>query len=232
MKYVLHLNAGITMLLDAANEGHWPKDAEIADIISAVVPSFKEHTQFERMTHEGMVVRDVSAFDVYLTTMLGRIFTEIPNQLKSSKSTISYEHILEMESIADFVRWAAERRVYALSFKGLKALLKYFKKRKWASIDMESDTVKSADEYIEVRNLIVHNSGRINKRFLSRLGKEKVSEESHDGDEFPLSLKFIGEGADALLDLAREIDEALVTHFKLPTEPPIREPIGGFKPTL
>src|SRR6185437_10684245 len=94
--------------------------------------------------------------------------------------------------------------------------MRHFKKKKWPTVDLDTPINKSASEYLEVRNIIVHNSGRVSKLFLRRTNRQDLQLNS----EFPLSIDYVDQGSEALQQLASELDFAILSHFNLPTVPP------------
>lgn len=127
---------------------------------------------------EAILVRHIENFINYLSSALFEIFTTRPETLKSSDK-VEVSKVLEHESIDSLVREIAEMKVDSLSYSSFSKLSEFFKERFQITLGSESD-IKMIHEYIEIRNISVHNRCFINKRFIARtsldasqLGKKK-----------------------------------------------------------
>lgn len=116
---------------------------------------------------ETILVRHVENLINYLAAVLYEIFTSRPETLKSSDK-VEVSEVLAHDSIEALVREIAEAKVDSLSYSSFSKLSEFFEERFRIRISDEAD-VKLIHEYIEIRNISVHNRCYINKRFISRM---------------------------------------------------------------
>ncbi|MDP3097441.1 MAG: hypothetical protein Q8M86_05810 [Syntrophales bacterium] len=116
---------------------------------------------------ETILVRHVENFINYLSAVLFEIFTTRPETLKSSDK-VEVSKVLEHDSIESLVREIAETKVDSLSYSSFSKLSEFFEERFRIPIASESDA-KLIHEYIEIRNISVHNRCHVNKRFVARM---------------------------------------------------------------
>ncbi len=122
---------------------------------------------------ETILVRHVENFVNYLAAVLFEIFTSRPETLMSSEK-VEVSEVLRHTSIESLVREIAETKVDSLSYSCFGKLSEFFEERFRIKIANESE-LKLIHEYIEVRNISVHNRCYISRRFISRMNL-KVSE--------------------------------------------------------
>jgi len=127
---------------------------------------------------ETILVRHIENFINYLSAVLFEIFTTRPETLKSSDK-VEVSKVLEHDSIESLVREIAEIKVDSLSYSSFSKMSDFFEERFKISLASKED-IQLIHEYIEIRNISVHNRCFINKRFIARtniehdnLGKKK-----------------------------------------------------------
>lgn len=130
---------------------------------------FVELAYHRQMFIELLLVRHVDNYFNYLSSLLFEIFTQRPESMKSGEK-VDVELVLEHKSMESLTRGLAERKVDALSYSSFATLLSFFKERFSLSICAD-EHVDAVNEYIETRNIIVHNRGIINRRYLEKIGQ-------------------------------------------------------------
>lgn len=128
------------------------------------VEKLKENRQ---LLLEAVLVRHIENFINYLSAVLFEIFTARPETLRSSDK-VDVSKVLEHDSIESLVREIAEAKVDSLSYSSFAKMVEFFEDRFHITLASEDDA-KLIHEYIEVRNISVHNRCYINKRFIARL---------------------------------------------------------------
>lgn len=136
----------------------------------------KKHRQFFM---EIILVRLVENYLNYLSSLLREVFVARPESLRSSEK-VDLETVLRHESIDDFVRTVAERKVESLSYSSFDDLAEYFVDR--FNIELAGKEKHQAIvQGIETRNISVHNRCIVNTRFVAktnshadRIGKLRV----------------------------------------------------------
>lgn len=127
---------------------------------------------------ETILVRHMENFINYLSAVLFEIFITRPETLKSSDK-VDVSKVLEHDSIESLVREIAENKVDSISYSSFSKMSEFFEERFKISLASKED-IQLIHEYIEIRNISVHNRCFINKRFVARtnlesnnLGKKK-----------------------------------------------------------
>jgi hypothetical protein len=167
--------------------------------------------QFRQMWFSFVVTRNVEAFEHYLTRVLMRVFIHRPEALKSSEQ-IGVKDVLGFGNMRKFVQYLAENRVATLSYKGFRGLIDYLNSNLGLDFDTSVPEFEISCEYIETRNIIVHNNARVSAIYLNRTKRTDLKV----GDMFPLSLKYVVDGSKSLSALAQKLDLQIVSHFRIP----------------
>jgi len=196
--------------------------------IEAQFELLQKQTEGARQPHfmhwwrEVILSRCTDAFEHYISQILLRIFILYPGRLKSadgkkmrgeSESRVEVSEVLEAGSIEEFIRRYAEKKVLDLTYKGFVPLMEYLNSEVGLSFDTKSPAFKLVSEAVEARNLIVHNAGRVSRKYLQKTKRTDLRE----GDVYPLD-SFFSENVNItkiVLEVAREIDAQIVTKFKL-----------------
>lgn len=166
--------------------------------------------RFFRIVMEMVIVRGTDNFLTYVSELLALVFTSRPETLKSSE-TIKLEEILQHGTMDDLVKRLAERRVERLSYQGMKDLQKDLSERLGFDIFPSSESLTRAVRIIEVRNLIVHNRGVVNRTFLVRTEDSSLEVGSRIG----LVPEPLVDDLDFLAKAVLDIDERASVKFGL-----------------
>jgi hypothetical protein len=126
--------------------------------------------RFARFVMEMMLVRGTDNFLSYVSELLALVFTSRPETLKSGE-TVKLEEVLQHSTMDDLVKRLAERRVERLSYQGMKDLQKDLAEKLNFELLPSSESLSRAVRIIEVRNLLVHNRGIVNRTFQMRTGE-------------------------------------------------------------
>lgn len=170
--------------------------------------------QYQRWWIEVWIVRNVDSLQYYLSQILFRVYTERPDTLKTSENKVEIREVLEAGSMEEFINNCAEQKISVLAYKGLPKLIEYLNKNLKIDFDTTLPDFQAVCEVIEIRNIIVHNRGRISKIFLQRL-PHKANEGLRVGDLYPLDFKYAIDAGNCLRTLAETLDVSIVEHFNL-----------------
>lgn len=193
----------------------WLEDfATLRNIPLEEIRSRKPDSIFEEQCHESILAqmftcRYVDSFLKYIVDLLFLILTQKKEMLRSSE-TLTWEQALQYDSVDELVQGLAEEKVYKLSYKSFADLNKYMSDRGLPLA--ESDTAREfAQALIEIRNLIAHNSGVVNKRFKKRLPTLNVEIGSRIG---PSSTN-VDTYRQLLTTMAADVDQRAIQKFGL-----------------
>ncbi len=151
--------------------------------------------------------RSVNNFITYLKDLLEEVAIKKPEVLKS-KDQETLEFILGFDDINELRRTIAKNKIGKLFYSGLLDIEKFFKDH--LGIDLFGKEYDSIDLIISIRNLIVHNRGRINSEF-----KKKFPARGEIGDYYSFAYEDISKLNIELNNLTVEIDKKVSAKFGL-----------------
>jgi hypothetical protein len=190
---------------------------------SGPVHEMKLHTQyFCQMTF----CRGVDSFLVYITDLLTIIFEVRPEILKSKQQTVTLDFLFEHLAAGDLISALVERKVNELSYLGMKDVAEFCQKKLHLPLFEDETHLIKATLYVDMRNLITHNRGVVNRIFKQR--QPTVSAELGTTIEFESDSQ-VGEIIGFLVYCARQLDVRAAAKFNLstllpmPKEPPPNE---------
>lgn len=156
-----------------------------------------------------IVVRGVDNFLTYVADLLKQIFLERPEALRSAE-TVRLDEVLQFGSMDDLVNFLAERRVDRLAYQSVNDLADNLEKAlSFTLFETEAERAR-AGKLVATRNLLTHNRGVVNARFLGLVPNSGYVE----GDQIELPTA-IGEELDFLGGCARRIDARAIAKFSL-----------------
>ena len=164
---------------------------------------------------EMVFCRGVNSFLTYLADLMTLIYEKYPKKLPSNKQT-TYLFCIEHHLAGDLISALAEETVMELTHQNLDALAKYFKKNLDLVLFTKDTHSANASLYVDIRNIITHNRGIVNRFFIQRnprfadgLGKRVVLGEK-DRREMLGTLGYC----------ARQLDARAIKKFGLETIEP------------
>lgn len=156
--------------------------------------------------------RLVDAFLVYVTDLLALIYRTKPQVLMSDEQ-VKLDFILRFATMEDLIVALAEQQVEKRAFLGLQELSKYFDTRLRLPLLLNDYMLDNVAEAVEIRNIIVHNHGRVSPTFKRRLPNYPAEV----GDRIQVKYPSLGLLALRLTLHAYAIDKRAAEKFGLPT---------------
>lgn len=160
---------------------------------------------------EAAISRAVDNFLAYVSDILTQAITARPDLLKSEEK-VTLEEVLEHDSIEDFTRWAAERRVNQLSFKGLGEIAQYVEKRLGLKIDASEEDWRYLNRAVAIRNLIVHRRAVIDERFLWAMNDSTLTK----GEKFTADAALLADTLACAMRIVGDFDSRVAEKFSIP----------------
>lgn len=120
------------------------------------------------LLHELAYCYIVDRFLIFISCVVTRVFSCKPETLRSNEK-VDIAFVLQHQSMDDLLASLVERKVLDLSFKGLSGVAQYFEDRLGVPLAETEDQLRTAILATEIRNLIVHNRGTVNRLFQSRV---------------------------------------------------------------
>jgi hypothetical protein len=159
---------------------------------------------------ELLLTAAVDNFLTYVSGLLNQIFVERPETLTSNE-TVRLEEVLQFASMEDLVASLAERRVERLAYQSLDALAANLEKTLGFRLFEDREEQSRATRLVATRNLLTHNRGVANSRFLQQVPDSGYT----PGDAIRLVSAEVGSDLDFLTDCARRIDVRAIEKFSL-----------------
>ena len=213
----LGLQAYLWRIIVKADYGHgdstkFPKPGDPAPPGSAVAQMDIHGPILDEM----LFCRGVNSFLTYIADLMTMIYEKYPKKLDSNKQ-MTYGFGIEHHMAGDLISALAEKTVIELAHQRFDALAKHFKKDLELVLFQEDIQSTNAALSVDIRNIITHNRGVVNRTFIQRnprftgdLGKRIVLSKE--------------EGREMLADLgycARQLDLRAIKKFGLPTIEPL-----------
>jgi hypothetical protein len=162
---------------------------------------------FDRLTAEVFITRTVDNLLTYLTEILIEIHKRRPETLRSG-AQVTLRDVLAHDSMDSFVSWAAEDRVSALSRRGFRQLADEIGDRLKLSLAESRDKIDS----VALRNVLVHQRGRIDRRFLALVGTDSFGQL---GGQLDLDAVQRSGGLAHSIEIVRKFDRQVAEKFGL-----------------
>ncbi|MEH2534395.1 hypothetical protein V1277_006310 [Bradyrhizobium sp. AZCC 1588] len=135
-------------------------------------------TQFLRQNSQALlemfIARLVDNFQKYLVDLIREILRSKPTMLSTRLQTMTLEDVLKHDSIEGLVHDVIERRVNTLSYDGFAELQKWCAER-GIEIKVAPSKRDSIVELISTRNIIAHNRGFVDERYLRSVRNAKFN---------------------------------------------------------
>lgn len=172
--------------------------------------NFLNHT---KLLTELTFCRAVDNYLIYLSQLLAVIYKEKPDSIKALESPITTKDIFSFSTIDDLIAGIVEAKIEQASRQGAKDLFELFSKHHFKLF--ETSEYESAGKFIiEIRNVIVHNRGRITKVF-----KDKFPSYTQEiGDRIIITNNNARNIINFLVNLVIDIDNRAAKKFNLPVE--------------
>ena len=152
-------------------------------------------------TSQLFVARLVDTFQTFLEEFLREVFVAQPGLLKRA-DPVSMEEVLSHKTLQSFTETAIERRILKLAYKSFRDLRNEIQKDLTFQLVVNGRDAARLERLFDVRNLITHNYGIINKFFLSRHpGGNLVL-----GEPYPMALEEMGHWYELLFSTSLDCD--------------------------
>jgi hypothetical protein len=152
----------------------------------------------------------VDNYLTYISELLAAAFLTRPQMLRSSEQ-VRVDFVLSHGRMEDLIEALTERRVERMSYMGMGDLATDIERELGLNLFGEDATLRRAIRIVENRNLIVHNRGVINARYLRKLPGEGLAV----GDPVPLTWDSVMADLNFLAESVREIDGRATEKWQL-----------------
>jgi hypothetical protein len=185
-------------------------DLDVSPLPRQFITPSNEMKKHEGVFAQMMLCRMVDSYLTYVSDLLTIIFQTRPEMLKSNEK-VPIEFILEHGSMNELLHALVEEKVHKLSYKGFRELNEYMFEQYGLLLVEEGDPFTALLILIEVRNLLSHNRGVINRVFCERVPDFAI----HIGKTVPVEYEKIKEHRSYLLKVTKALDRRAIEKFKL-----------------
>ena len=166
---------------------------------------------YDSLVLELILCRAVDGFLVYVAELMALVYTARPETMKSAE-TLRLDLILENETMEELIAVLVDKRINDLAYKGMRELSRYLSDKLGLQLFGSQKDLERAADIIEVRNLVVHNRGIINRTFL----KKVTNSYGALGEQVRIEEVPLFDDLWFLVASASLIDDAAVEKFGLP----------------
>ena len=110
---------------------------------------------------------------IYISEVLAQVYRKRPEMLKSEEK-VTFEFILEHDTMDDLIGELVEIKINKMS-SALHELREFVLKNLKIDLFCDDDTFYQAHVYNELRNLIVHKRGIVDRRFARKIPHYEVA---------------------------------------------------------
>ncbi len=160
---------------------------------------------------EMFLCRAVDSFQVYVVDIIREVLTRKPEILSGRRQEISLGQILSFDSIEAFVQDVIESKVTSLSYEGFAELEGWCSDR-GIPLVVPHGSRRDVVELIATRNLIVHNRGVVDARYLNAAGDSQFTV----GNKRRIKTDEYHEALDLLNRIVAATDGAVAAKFGIP----------------
>ena len=154
--------------------------------------------------------RHVDNFQIFLEETLRAVYHKQPGLLRKSEQ-VTLAQVLAHANMDAFVEEVIETRIHKLAYKSIRDLATFFKEDIKFDLFKERKTLEIVELAFDVRNLITHNYGIVNKIFLSKHPDSGLALD----EPYPVLAERIADEVKVLVAAAGDIEKRAVPKFKL-----------------
>lgn len=116
---------------------------------------------------EMVFCQGVNSFQTYLANLMTLIYEKYPKKLSSNKQ-MTYQFCIEHHMAGDLIAALADKTATELTHQRLDDLAKHFEKKLDLPLFTTKDHSTNATLCVDIRNLMTHNRGIVNRFFIQR----------------------------------------------------------------
>lgn len=151
----------------------------------------------------------VSILEDYVKDIMQYLFTKFPQHLFLKKEKIELSKLIEFQTLEELRERVIKEKVISLSYNNLADMVKYIEKEFSVAFNFKELVYELLVEITNVRNILVHNKGLINERFLANVSDEKYSL----GARVSIPIESIHETAEAFHAVVEKMHLGLINKF-------------------
>ena len=146
-----------------------------------------EDINFQRLFFSQELIMACAHLEAFLSDSLRVICRVRPEILKSGKK-IDRSTIIDSGNWDKVIECIIEDYIYEFGWKTLKDKIKFLKDKIGLNVEIPNSELSILEEAENIRNIVVHNGGRISQEYINRTEKSDLNV----GDLIPITAEFMG----------------------------------------
>jgi len=152
-----------------------------------------------------------TTLDIYFNDVLEIIFVNHIDILKNSSKQHSTEEILSFDDIDNLIRYLGVKEIQRFNDNNSKNKIEYLKTLLNKKEILTEKLISKFIEVSEIRNILVHNEGRINDRFEKLVNNPKYNNKIF----IEINEELLLEAIDSMISFINKIDKEFCNKFKI-----------------
>jgi len=111
----------------------------------------------------------ISVFEDYLKDILEYLFNKYPHHIFQRKEKIELSKLIEYNSLEELKDRIIREKVISLSYNNLAEMIEFIEQKFKVDLNIEPIVLDSLIELTLIRNILVHNKGIVNERFMEKM---------------------------------------------------------------
>jgi hypothetical protein len=157
------------------------------DIFKSITNSYKTAPDLDRTFISRELIMHFAYFVAFLSDSLRAICNTRPEVLKNSENTFNWEQIITCGSWEKILNKMTEDFIYDFGFLSIKKCINKIRNKFGILKQVPEEDIIVLEEASYVRNLLVHNGGRINLDYINKTGRKDFK----IGALFPINIEYI-----------------------------------------
>ncbi len=171
--------------------------------------------EFSTLNSKNLTLNIVNGFLWYLSTILQEAMKRRPQMVKS-KEKIEIETIFEFKNRRELVNFLIDRKINSLSYGSVSDLEDFIRNSLGVELFPNNRAKQLVQVFIEVRNVQIHNRGKVNRVFLKRV-KDQGEFTFKEGKSAHLNYEKLVTLSKTCLETAIDLDALIAKKFGVQT---------------
>jgi hypothetical protein len=165
---------------------------------------------YQNFFFQQQIVMSIAYIEAFIGDTIRAICRAKPEVITSSQKQVTWEIAFDYPDRDSLLDFLTEEFVSAtLQSKDIPEVISALTKNHGIDLKVEQDSIKAIILAEQIRHIIVHTGGRVDRKFLKKTGNLTASL----GEPFPIDEKFIEDTASACINIAQALFDAVSKKF-------------------
>ncbi|MDV2933817.1 hypothetical protein [Enterococcus faecalis] len=206
---------GVTFYIDKENELSFKiRDNKIAKELNIYINKSIEEDRQQELLYETSLISLSNAFEALFYKMTAFLITNTRNS-KIEEKQLTYKQMIDLGGIEEAKEYLIEKAVEEVmrgtQISWLEHLAKNTSKKFFEELVGEEE--KQFNEFFLRRNLIIHNEGRVNKKYVNACNQKEISSPFGIGEKIVLSTNYLLSNLNLLFVIAVKANYYVVKSY-------------------